>query len=321
VTDTPTGVDAAPVLAVDLGGTNTRVAVVDATGEIRERHVEHTAREDMHPDELIRMMRRASEGTSAVSAVVGVPGRVDHAEGRLEFAPNLPAHWAAHLTEERLAGDTRLRVSLANDADLAAVGEHRFGAGRGVDDMVYLTLSTGVGCGVIVGGLLLHGRRSLAEAGHVTIDRSAVEGRRTLEQTASGTAMNRLADARGLSAHGRDLVELVGRGDPAAIAVWKDVVAAAGLGVAGLAHLFSPQLVVVGGGLGLAGEVLYEPVRSALEAHGPQDLPQPIEVVAAELGDDAGLAGAAGWTAAFAQHGKMGSSEQGPEPAGGLRHK
>ena len=252
----------------------------------------------MHPDQLVDQIRKVVGDSGVWQAVVGVPGRVDHANGRLEHAPNLPPHWHEHLGETWLARATGLDVALANDADLAAVGEHRFGGGRGVDDMVYVTISTGIGGGAIVGGRLVRGRRSMLEIGHITIDRHDEGPGRTLEGTASGTAMNRLAERAGLDARGRAVIDRVDAGDPVALAVWQDVTAAAGLGIAGLAHLLSPQLILIGGGLGLTGDRLYEPVRAAVAAFGPRDLPEPIRVEAATLGDDAGLIGAAGWHAA-----------------------
>ncbi len=288
-----------PVVAVDLGGTNMRAALVSAEGELLTRHVDPTPREEMHPDGLVALVKEVAAGSDTASAVVGVPGRVDYGAGRLEYAPNLPAHWAGHLTEGTLSSALGLPLSLANDADLAAVGEFRFGAGRGTSDMVYVTLSTGVGCGVVLGGKLLHGRRSLAEAGHTTIDRRAGNGLRTFEGAASGTALGRLAAERGIGARGRDLVELVRSGDIAARLVWDELALSAGFGVANLAHLFSPEIIVVGGGLGLSGNLLLDPIRAAVAAHGPRELPQPIRIVRAELGDDAGLVGAAGWASTF----------------------
>jgi glucokinase len=303
--------DDRPMISVDLGGTNTRVAVVAPDGRLLVREETPTAREDMHPDELFALVARIASGRAARGAVVGVPGRVHHTDGRLEYAPNLPAHWTPHLNESRLREALGMPVSLANDADLAAVGEHRFGAGRGHSDMVYLTISTGVGCGVILGGRLVHGHRSLAEVGHTTIDRRATDEARTLEGSASGTALARLAARRGLEVDGRGLVELVRRLDPVALAVWEEVVEAAGFGVANLAHLYSPEMIVVGGGLGLISDLLHDPLREALAVYGPRELPEPIAVVRAELGDDAGLAGAAGWAAAF---GGRGHERKGASP-------
>ena len=288
-----------PTVSVDLGGTNTRVAIVDPAGRIITREVEPTARMDEHPEELVGLVKRVADRTGATSAVIGVPGRVDHGRGALEYAPNLPLHWATHISESELTSSLGIRVSLANDADLAAVGEYRFGAGRGTMDMVYLTMSTGVGCGVILGGKLLHGRRSVAEAGHTTIDVHAAHGARTFEESASGTALGRIADRHGVEERGMALVDLVHGGDARALAAWEELVTAAGCGVASLAHLFSPEVIVIGGGLGLSGDLLYEPLRQALTDYGPRELPDPIRIARAELGDDAGLIGAAGWASTF----------------------
>lgn len=288
----------APIVAVDLGGTNTRVALVGPDGAVRARETEPTPVWQSHPDDLVALIKQVAQGSRAARAVIGVPGRVDYVDGRAEYLPNLPSHWAEHLTREHLSTVTELDVALANDADLATVGEHRFGAGRGTSDMVYVTLSTGVGCGVILGDHLVYGRRSIAEAGHTVIDRQAGSGLRTFEETASGTAMNRLADRAGLADRGPALVERAMQGDPAATSVWEEVVAAAGAGIANLAHLFSPELIVIGGGLGLSGEFLYEPLRQVLATDGPRNVTVPIRIAPAELGDDAGLIGAAGWALA-----------------------
>ena len=286
------------VVSVDLGGTNMRVAIASGRGEIIARHVDPTPRAESHPDALYALVRAVAEKHAVERAVVGVPGRVDHGTGRLEHAPNLPSHWAGHLSEKQLSEAVGMSVALANDADLAAVGEHRFGAGRGARDMVYMTISTGIGCGVILGDRLLHGRRSLAEVGHSVIGDDGDDAR-TLEGSASGTALGRLAESAGLPARGRELLELVRAGDESAIRVWDRVVRAAGFGVANLAHLFSPEVIVIGGGVGLAGDLLLESLRRALASYGPRGLPRPIRLVRAGLGDEAGLVGAAGWAIDF----------------------
>jgi glucokinase len=219
----------------------------------------------------------------------------------LEHAPNLSAGWTRTLTEEHLSNALGLHVSLANDADLAAVGEAWFGAGKGFGDVAYLTLSTGIGAGVVTGGLLVHGRRSLAEVGHTVIEASALAagGPATVEELGSGTALARVAREAGLDADGKELVERVRTGDAQATEVLDRVVLAAAIGAVNLAHLFTPEVIVVGGGLGLNGDLVLDPIRALLAAHGPRHLAQPIAVVNAALGDDAGLAGAGAWHRAF----------------------
>ena len=280
------------VLAVDLGGTRTRAALVTPDGQVLDRVVVPTARDQPCATAVTDLVRALSGRSSPESAVIGVPGRVLHAAGRLEHAPNLPPGWLAALTEETFAEVLGVPVSLANDADLAAVGEHRFGAGRGAEDVVYVTISTGVGAGVVLGGRLVAGRRSGAEIGHVVVDLSSPHG--TVEGLASGTAVARAGAAAGLPADAAQVLGLV-PDDPVAAAVWDRAQQAACACAVGLAHLYCPQRLVVGGGLGRHATGLLAALRLAIDRSGPSVLPEPIAVVGAELGDDAGLVGAAGW--------------------------
>ena len=286
------------VLAVDLGGTSMRVARTSPTGEVLDR-LERPTGED--PTVLLTHMRAVAATGPVAHAVVGVPGRVDYGHGRLEYAPNLRTSWLDALDEAVIRDALGLEVALANDADLAAVGEAWFGAGRDFADVAYLTVSTGIGAGVVTGGLLVHGKRSLAEVGHTVVDGEALAAGRpaTVEELGSGTALDRLAEEAGLDARGKDLVDLVRGGDEAAAKVLTRVVTAAAIGAVNLAHLFTPEVIVVGGGLGLNGDLVLQPIRNLLETRGPRALPVPIAVVNAALGDDAGLAGAAAWHRAF----------------------
>ena len=286
------------VLAVDLGGTSMRVARTSPEGEVIDRREEETGKD---PSQLVALMREVKACGPVAHAVVGVPGRVDYQGGRLEYAPNLPDDWDAVLTELHLSAELGLDVALANDADLAAVGESWFGAGRDFADVVYLTVSTGIGAGVVTGGLLVHGRRSLAEVGHTVVDGQALAAGlpSTVEELGSGTALDRLAAAAGLDVTGKALVDRVRGGDEAAAKVLTRVITAAAIGAVNLAHLFTPQVIVVGGGVGMNGDLVLEPMRTLVGAHGPRQLPEPIAVVNASLGDDAALAGAGAWHRAF----------------------
>ncbi len=285
-------------LAVDLGGTNMRAAVLDATGAILDRAVTRTPRQAPTIDPLLTLVEGLAATHDVEHAVVAVPGRVDHERGTLLEAPNLPAGWAPQLTRATLEAALGLPVALGNDADVAAVGEARFGAGRGHGNVVYLTVSTGVGAGILVGGRLLLPRYSGGEVGHSIVEGAlAAAGEDgTVEGLGSGTAIARQARAAGLDAVGADLVRLVEAGDPVARQIWDDAMFAVALGVVNLAHLVSPTVVVVGGGVGRNGELVHAPIRAALEALGPAG-PR-AEVVAAELGDDSGLIGAAAWRTA-----------------------
>lgn len=288
------------VLAVDLGGTQMRAALVGPSGTAEARRSRPTPQDEECPDALLALAGDLLDREVAGRAVIGVPGRVDYREGRLEHAPNLPPRWPGALQADALSERLGVPVSIANDADVAAVGEACFGAGRGHDDVVYITFSTGVGAGVLLGGRLVSGRRSGAELGHTVLDLTALRdgAPATVEDLASGTALERLASDRGLPPDGETIVEHVRAGDTTARSVWDEVVDSLAAATTNLAHLYSPSVIVLGGGLGRNGDLLLEPVRRHLAERGPLRLPEPVAVEVAALGDDAGLIGAAGWRAA-----------------------
>jgi glucokinase len=285
-------------LAADLGGTTMRAAVLDATGAILERAAAPTPRRAATIEPLLALVPGLADGRDLEYAVVAVPGRVDNERGTLLEAPNLPTGWVPLLTRATLEAALGLPVALGNDADVADVGEARFGAGRGHADVVYLTVSTGVGAGILVGGRLVLPRYSGGEVGHSVVEGAlAAAGEDgTVEGLGSGTALARQARAAGLDAVGADLVRRVEAGDPTALEIWNEAMFAVALGVVNLAHLVAPTIVVVGGGVGRNGELVHAPIRAALERLGPAG--PPAEVVSAGLGDDSGLIGAAAWRTA-----------------------
>jgi predicted NBD/HSP70 family sugar kinase len=289
------------VLAVDVGGTHIRTAVLDDS-TVLDRHEIATPHDAPHPTALMDALRDASSRHATQHAVIGLPGRVNYEIGALEYAPNLPSSWVADLTADSLSTVLAQPVLLANDADLAAVGEAYLGAGRGHADVVYLTLSTGVGAGVVLGGSLVRATRSLAEIGHVVIDRVAArsDAPATVELLGSGTALARDAASLGVRAHDQALLRLIETGDEQLASAWRDVREAVGLAAVTLAQMFSPDAIVLGGGLGRASTDLVQAMLFLLAGFGPRGLPDPISVLPAELGDDAGLLGAARWALATA---------------------
>jgi glucokinase len=282
-------------LAVDLGGTNMRVAVVEPAGTIVARDQAPTPTDAASIEPFVSFVRSMRDAHDVEHAVVAVPGRVDYQAGTLLDGPHLPAGWPPVITCAGLTDALDLPVALANDADVATIGEARFGAGQGHPDVVYVTISTGVGAGIVVGGRLLQPRYSAGEVGRSIVDRVLARAGRdgTVEGLGSGTALNRDARAAGLDATGPDLARLVAAGDPVARRVWDEGLFAVAVGVVNLAHLVAPTIVVIGGGVGRNGDLVLSPIRAALARLGPAG--PPIAVAPAALGDDSGLLGAAGW--------------------------
>jgi predicted NBD/HSP70 family sugar kinase len=289
------------VLAADIGGTHMRAALVDAGGAVVHRRSAPTPTWSEAPAALIELIRsvRASDVAEAVShAVVGLPGDVDYRAGRLLWAPNLPESWPDLLSQDQLSAQLGLRTHIANDADLAVLGEAIGGAGRGTADQAYLTISTGIGAGVVLGGELVHGVRSLAEVGHTIIDWHAWRRGEpaTLEELGSGSGIARLARETGLGELDAVGVEASAReGDERAAGIWRGAIYACAAGVANVVMSYSPSLVVIGGGLGLS-DAFFAPMRRLVLSH-PWHFPDDFDVVASALRDDAGLCGAAHWEA------------------------
>jgi glucokinase len=279
-----------------------RAALVDSAGLIVSRRSASTPSDADTPSALIELIQSvgAERPREVAHAVVGLPGVVDYESGHLLWAPHLPMSWPELLSGSELSRGLGLRVYIANDADLAAVGEAAFGAGAGCANVAYVTISTGIGAGVVHGGRLVRGRRSLAEVGHTIIDwRAWRDGRPgTLEDLGSGSGMARLAREAGLgNQDARAVKRLALAGNERAAAIWEDAIAACAAGVSSLVLSFSPSRVVIGGGLGCQPE-FFGRVREIVMSH-PEHHPDDLEIVPSALRDDAGLAGAAGWVAAF----------------------
>ena len=269
-----------------------RVALVSAEGSVHARVEIPTPTGD--PNSLARGLRSSLDNADAsvAGAVVGMPGSIDYSRGEILKLPNLP-NWEGQISADRLSKDLGVPVLLANDADLAALAEHRYGAGLGSRDMVYVTCGTGVGAGVIIGGRLLHGAYSMAEIGHTIIDRDTGG---TVESLGSGPALARLArrEAADVVAEARD-------GYAVALAQLGTVASDFGIGVFNLIHIFSPEIVVVGGGMSRAGDLLLDPVRGMLVGCGDTCPGSRARVVLAKGGADVGLKGAAAFWSDYRQ--------------------
>ncbi|MEL7156885.1 MAG: ROK family protein, partial [Actinomycetota bacterium] len=281
--------------AIDLGGTHVRVALVDPEGNLRHRTRAETARHDDRPDQLVDLVQaltaEAGPGHQCTGVVIGIPGIIDHDTEALVRAPNLNQAWIPHLRADWFEQRLGLPVALANDADLAAVGEAFFGAGRHHRDVVYVTISTGVGAGAVFDGSLVRGRRSGSEIGHTIVDLDAARSGQpaTVEELGAGPAIAKAAAAAGLVERDGALADLVRSGHQAACQLWERAIDAVAVGITNVAWLLAPDVVVVGGGVGANNPELILPrIASWLERHGPA-VAEPIAVAPVELGDDAAL--------------------------------
>ena len=209
-------------IAIDLGGTHVRAALVDDKGAVLHRIRRATPVADPSPAFLVDLMQEVRADEACQRAVIGLPGVVDHENEVLVKAPNLPQAWIPMLTDAWLTERSGVAVSLANDADLAAVGESTFGAGRGFRDVVYITISTGIGAGIVLGDRLMRGRYSGGEVGHTILSRTALAAGEpaTVEELGSGTSIIRRALAAGLHISGAEIAELVRQGDEGASEIW-----------------------------------------------------------------------------------------------------
>jgi glucokinase len=293
-----------PVLGLDIGGTKLAAGVVDDSGRVHSFLVtpSEAARgpEEMLP-RLFELGRRAVEESDlAIEAVgIGCGGPLDAAKGLLLSPPHLPGWRDVPVTAlaEQVFGRP---ATLENDATAAAAAEHRYGAGVGVRNMIYLTLSTGVGGGIVVDGRLYRGAvGNGGELGHVTVDWHGRECRGCgrhgcLEAYVSGTSIAERSREAGLPyATAEEVAAAARAGDAPAVAVWDETVEALACGLTSIVNLFEPELVVVGGGVARAGEQLLGPARAWVLEHAMGPAGGAVRIVAAALGDQVGVVGAA----------------------------
>jgi glucokinase len=302
-------------IGVDLGGTKMLLGVLDGGSKTVWESRERSAGES--EEELVELLVREIEAARAerpgVEAVgLGIPATIDHARGIALSAVNLPIENLPirDLVLER----TGLPAFVDNDANVAALAEHRFGAARGTENAVMLTIGTGIGGGLILGGEVYRGSTGAgAELGHVAIqmDGPGCQGncpnRGCVEALASGTALGRegLAaaeinpdsalgrlHAEGEPIDGKAVTVAAQEGDETAIGVFELIGKRLGVALASFANIFEPEAIVIGGGVIAAGDLLLDPARRELEARALRPMNR-TPVVAAELGEDAGMIGAA----------------------------
>ena len=305
------------VIGVDLGGTKLLAGTVDRDLNVHHRAYRMARGEDTAAvlDNVAAAVQEARDASDAdVDAVgFGIPSLIDVERGIAETTTHLPLQHVPFrdLMAERLG----LPVAVDNDATLAMLAEHRFGAARGARHAVMLTIGTGIGGGIVVDDQLVRGATGAAgELGHMVIDEDgppcsgACPNHGCLEAVASGTALGREA-ARVARAHpdsglgraaaaGREITgalatELAHDGDPAARDVVALIGSRLGVGIANVVNIFNPEVVVIGGGVVAAGDMLLEPARQVVMKRARSPSKDVVRIVAARFGAESGMLGAA----------------------------
>ncbi len=297
-------------IVADVGGTHIRTACFPADSQKPDSIKRiHTNGVGAPHERLINLIGATiPKGVEVAAITVAAPGPTDPYDGIVLEAPNIPG-WTNLPLKKLIQECFDVPVAIGNDANLAALGEWRFGAGIGHRNLVYFTVSTGIGGGVIIDNQLLLGARGLAaELGHVTV---ILDGplcscgqRGHLEAVTSGPAIARwveqelsqgipslLADKRPITAEA--ISKAASQGDELATAALARAGTYMGIAAADYLHIFNPSLVIIGGGVSRSGEAFFAPLRKAMEKHVmSKKYLENLTLTKADLGDEVGLMGA-----------------------------
>lgn len=308
-----------PILAVDLGGTKIVTALISCRGEIISREYNPTLAEEGADAVINRILTTVNSlvsnalSSSYSIATIGIAaaGAIDSEKGLVTDSPNLPG-WHNIPLKDMVEKATGIRTFIMNDASAAALGEHIFGAGRGMNNLIYLTVSTGIGGGIIINGRLYSGPSgSAGEIGHTTIDingpRCSCGNIGCLEMLASGKAVAR--EAQRLIAQGAKtaIIELAEgdlqnitaqtvataaqKGDTLALTIVSKAANYLGVGMVNLVNIFNPEMIIVGGGMAKMGNMLLDGARKVVTERAFQMPAQLVRIVPSQLGDNAGALG------------------------------
>ncbi|HEY8488625.1 MAG TPA: ROK family protein [Thermaerobacter sp.] len=306
----PPGAPEEVVLGIDLGGTKIALGLVDRAGRVlaeRTLPTDSAAGPAQAMERLAAAVRElaGAAGREPAAAGVGAPGPLVLPEGRFMGTPNLPG-WNGFALRDELARRLGIPVAVNNDANAAALAEARLGAGQGAAVMVYITVGTGIGGGLVIGGRLFDGvNGNGVEIGHTVLDPDGpvcgCGNRGCWEALASGPALGRMAQERlgpppgrpGGTWTARDLLDAAAAGDARARAVAEAYARLLGLGLANAVNLFNPDRLVLGGGVMSRYDLLAPVMEATMREHALPVNGQAVTLARARLGNRAGLVGAA----------------------------
>ncbi len=310
-----------PVLAIDLGGTKTITAIVSASGQILAEERCLTQADEGQSSVVNRLLSAVDHILSLKnispsqldSISIAAAGCIDIERGLVTSSPHFPG-WSNVPLRDIVQDKYRVATFLLNDASAAALGEHRFGSGRGVNNLIMLTVGTGIGGGIIINGKLYGGLSgSAGEIGHMTVDaggpRCVCGNIGCLEMLASGTAMAREAKRRLSLGESSSLFQMMrGRidaitaeeigiaakgGDTLALDIIGKAATYLGVGMVNVVNIFDPEMIIVGGGVAKLGDLLLDPARRVVKERAFSASARAVRILLAQLGDKAGVIGAA----------------------------
>jgi glucokinase len=306
-------------VGIDVGGTNVKIAVVDLKGNIIYSNSVPT-RAEMGYEYTIKNIKETiyaslKETKLTVDSIqgigIGLPGQINSDEGLVRLLPNIPG-WKNVPLGKILEDEFKVKTKLDNDVRVATLGEYTFGAGQGCKNLICLTVGTGVGSGIIVNGQLVRGASmSAGEIGHMVVMEPhgpicGCGSTGCLEALASGPAIVQMAReyiSGGKSTLYKELAasgpitpylvyEAAIQGDAVARRIFTITGEWLGLALVNVVNLLNPERIIIGGGVGQSGDLLLEPIRKVIKERALKSSADAVEVVAAELGESAGVVGA-----------------------------
>jgi glucokinase len=313
------------IIGVDIGGTKCAVCIANESGEILHRYGEPTSGDDRSPEEILESLARGVDRLLAENGIdrsqilgagVSCGGPLDTKTGIIYAPPNLP-RWQAVPVKQIIEYSLQVPVRVENDANATALAEWKFGAGIGARNLVFMTMGTGIGGGIIADGRLIHGANDLAgELGHQTVlingPQCGCGKRGCLEALASGPSIARLAkvsmlpgrekavlpmaDGQVDSITARHIVEAAKQADPFAVAILEEAGTYMGIGIANIIQILNPEVVILGTIAVHAGDLVLDPIRKAVSEYAWKRSADVCRIVPAALEDRAqDLAGIALW--------------------------
>ncbi len=306
-------------IGVDVGGTNVKIALVDLDGKIAYSNTVPTRAEMGYEagvnnikQAIKDIMQESNQSSKTIEAIgFGLPGQIDYKEGVVKNLPNIPG-WVDIPLSKIIEDEFQIPTKLDNDVRCAALGELNFGAGKGCENLICITVGTGIGSGIILNGKLVRGAANAAgEIGHIKMQMNGgplcgCGDYGCFEAFASGPAIVTMAKeyiSGGKSAKYKEMAtdgiitpyivaQAALQGDTVSIQIFKQIGKIIGIGLASVVNLLNPEKIIIGGGVADAGEILLEPIRQTIQDRAMPIQANSVKVVPAQLANAAGVIGA-----------------------------